>query len=156
MRRFSRKIIRISLLLLLFAAIAPFAYPLKDGKPLLSLERLSLPSLPALPLPKADPEPVTAYKWRDEQGNWHFAGEPPQGIAYQRIELDPQSNLIPGAGSTPQAAKETAEPGQAAQSGDGGSGFGYTPEQIGAVMEKAREASAALEAHHRAVEGALQ
>jgi hypothetical protein len=155
MRRFSRKIIRISLLLLLFAAVAPFVYPLKEGKPLLSLQRLSLPSLPALPLPKADPQPVTAYKWRDEQGNWHFAGEPPQGIAYQRIELDPQSNLIPGAGGT-QTAEETAESQQAAQSGDGGSGFGYTPEQIGAVMEKAREASAALEAHHRAVEGALQ
>jgi hypothetical protein len=106
-------------------------------------------------LPKADPQPVTAYKWRDEQGNWHFAGEPPQGIAYQRIELDPQSNLIPGAGGTPPAEART-EQGQAAPSDNGGSGFGYTPEQIGAVMEKAREASAALEAHHRAVEGALQ
>jgi hypothetical protein len=135
---------------------------LKNGKPLLSLERLSLPSLPEvslpdLPLPEADhsakSEPVTAYKWRDEQGSWHFAGEPPQGVSYQRIELDPQINLIQAGGGPTQAA---AEQKQSVQSGDEGSAFAYTPEQIGAVMESAREASAALGAHHRAVEAALQ
>jgi hypothetical protein len=157
MRLFSRKIIRLLLLLLLFAALAPFVLPLNHGKPLLSLERLRLPAMPEISLPSVqesqDNPTVTAYKWRDAEGNWQFASEPPQGLPYETIELDPNTNLLQGLKNTPAPAAEDARQSDEPSKDDGEAAFGYTPEKIEKVMEKARQARDALESHNKSLEG---
>ncbi len=162
MRSLSRKMLRMLLLLLVFAAVVPFVYPLKNGKPLLSLEQLRLPSLPELSLPELPlPSPnnaagngtVTAYKWRDAQGNWQFDSEPPKDVAYETMELDPNTNLIQGMKAAPSPAPaEPAMTEKPRQPGDGEVEFGYTPEKIEAMMEKTRQVRDALDAHHQSLE----
>ena len=164
MRSLYKKISRLLLLLLVFAAIVPFVYPMKNGKPLLSLDQFKLPSLPEMSLPDislssqektAETGTVTAYKWQDGQGNWFFGSEPPQGIRYELMELDPNANLIQGLKAAPepvtQAEASTTE--MAAQPGNGEVVFGYTPEKIEAMMEKTRQVKDAMDAHHTALEG---
>lgn len=119
-----RRYLRTLLLLLLFAALFPFVFPWKDGKPLLSwselrmpaLSRGGLPALPALTLPQPEQgrtanQPVQLYRWRDGDGVMQFSNElPPAGVVYEVVEVNPDSNLIPALppakGATEEAATE--------------------------------------------------
>jgi len=49
----------------------------------------SLPSLPKMPAKK-----TVYYKWQDEQDNWHMSDKAPAGIAAQRLETNPNANII--------------------------------------------------------------
>lgn len=158
MRAFYKRIIRTLLLLLVFAAIAPFVYPLKNGKPLLSFEQLRLPSLPDIPLltggNTSESETVTAYKWRDSQGNWQFGSEPPQDVPYEAVELDPNTNLLQRVKSAPEPAPaKRAAMDKTPDAGEEDVVFGYTPEKIEAMMEKTREVRDAMDVHHQSLEG---
>lgn len=104
-----RNLIRLLLLLLLFAAVFPFIYPWKDGKPLLSWSALKLPHLSSLKLPEmpdivlpgktesrgeAHP-PVKVYRWQGEDGSIQFSSEPPaKWVAFEVVEVYPDANLI--------------------------------------------------------------
>lgn len=160
MSKTSRIVIRILLLLLVLAGIFPFVYPMKDGKPLLSLDDIVLPklpdvSLPDVSLPGDEPPagtPVTIYKWRDSSGNLHFSSEkPPAGVAYEAGEVDPNANLIQGVATVPaKTSPQTSGKGDAAPSSDKPSVFGYTPEKISEMMEQTRKAKKALEERQQA------
>ncbi len=101
-----RKYLRTLLLLLVFAAIFPFVYPWKDGKPLLSwsdikLPPLQLPELPEIRLPgsretaREPHQPVKLYRWQDATGNIQFSNTPPaEGVTYEQVEVNPDANLI--------------------------------------------------------------
>jgi hypothetical protein len=107
MRGFSRTL----LLLLLIAAIFPFVFPWKDGKPLLSwselkvpgIENIEIPDIPDIPLPgiKEDDEAtrkpheaVKLYRWQAADGSMQFSNEPPRGVAYEIVEVHPDANII--------------------------------------------------------------
>jgi hypothetical protein len=104
MKRQSRIVIRLLLLTLILAAIFPFTFPLRDGRPLLDWRKISLPNGPELPevaLPPVDvpgdeeSRIVTLYKWRDRQGVVQFTGEPPaKGTPFERMAVDPNTNMI--------------------------------------------------------------
>ena len=126
-----RRYLHTLLLLLLFAAIFPFVYPWKDGKPLLSWSELrmpgsssiklpELPTLPELATPivpgtgeaRAPNEPVRLYRWQGSDGTTQFSNEPPpEGVKYEVVEVNPDANLIPAAPQTPTAAPETGDEG---------------------------------------------
>lgn len=104
-----RYLIRILLLLLVAAALFPFVYPWKDGKPLLSWSALKMPQLSSVKLPempdialpgkeettRAPHQPVTVYRWQGEDGSVQFSSEPPaKGVAYTVLEVNPDANLI--------------------------------------------------------------
>lgn len=108
-----RKIIRTLLLLLVFAAIFPFTFPWKDGKPMLSWSDITMPTMPKVELPKvsAISEPqqegekegpdraahqaVKLYQWTGADGSMNFSNEPPPaGLAYKLIDVHPDANLI--------------------------------------------------------------
>lgn len=101
-----RRLIRTLLLLLLFAVIFPFTYPWKDGKPMLSWSDLKMPEMPEVEVPEiALPgseeqareahQPVSLYRWQDSEGGVQFSNEPPpEGMAYQRVEVNPDANLL--------------------------------------------------------------
>jgi hypothetical protein len=160
MRSGSRSVIRVLLLLLVFAGIFPFVYPLKDGKPLLSLDQLTMPKIPDVSLPnvslplsedKPAATPVTVYKWQDAEGNWHFSNEPPPaGIPYESSEVDPNANLIQGVNSSPAATAEETQSKRNSDKTDKEVVFGYTPEKVGEMMEKTRNVKKALEQRQQA------
>jgi len=157
MRTGYRKIIRALLLLLVFAAAFPFVYPMKDGKPLLSLDRIKLPAMPDITLPdvslpstqeESAAVPVIVYKWQDAEGSWHFSNEPPPpGVAYQTTELEPNANLIQGVKAAP---SPSADRNGGHQGTDKELVFGYSPEKVGEMMEKTRQVKEALEQRQRA------
>lgn len=68
------------------ACIGPFFIDGPDGEPLMSLEDL-MPTTPDIP-DLAPAEPVTVYKWQDENGIWQFSTEPVEGIESETMELD--------------------------------------------------------------------
>ncbi len=155
MRRLYKNFIRTLLLSLVFSAVFPFVYPWQDGKPLLSLNQLKLPALPELPWSKADQagQPVTVYKWQDAEGDWQFGNEPPQGIAYESLELDPDTNLLAAVEAAPSARPVTTEGKPPVQTGTDERVYGYTPGKIEAMMEKTRQVRDSMNAHHQRLEG---
>lgn len=93
-----RKIISMLVIILVIAGIAPFILPLKNGEPLLKWSDISIPNLPELPeiaILKGDTSTsVTTYKWRDAEAVLHFTDSPPDGVSYQTITVDPNTNVI--------------------------------------------------------------
>ena len=99
-----RKFIRLLLMLLLFAAIFPFVYPWKDGKPMLSWSDIRMPTMPEITLPelpkpgeatRESNQPVTLYRWQGPDGSTQFGSEPPaEGINYEVVAVNPDANLI--------------------------------------------------------------
>ena len=122
-----RKIIRTLLFLLIFAAIFPFVYPWKDGKPMLSWSDLKMPEMPSVALPdipdislpgdetttRKPHQSVKLYRWQGEDGSTQFSNEPPAGaVAYEIVEVNPDANLIqsvPTDDASVAAKTETAE-----------------------------------------------
>lgn len=154
MRRIYRNFIRTLLLLLLLSAVFPFVYPLKDGKPLLSLDKLKLPPLPEMAIPglTSANQPITAYKWQDAQGEWHFANDPPQGVDYETLEVDPNTNLVPEVKPSPASAAQNRSEQQEPTRNSDEVTFGYTPEKIEAMMDKTRQARDRTNEHHQALD----
>jgi hypothetical protein len=146
-----RLIIKLMLLLLLVALVAPFTLPLKNGAPLLKWSEIKIPGaswLPQLPdftpLTRSGSEeggsvPLTSYKWQGADGNWHFGDTPPKNIAYETVTVDPNTNLIQATipSSVPAAAPsgtvKNPQP-QPAYS----PAMAYDPEKVGEIMDSAR------------------
>lgn len=80
-------LIKIMILVVILACIGPFFIKGPDGEPLMTLEDLGA-SVPEPPMPAAPPEPVTVYKWQDENGVWQFSNEPVEGENVETMELD--------------------------------------------------------------------
>ena len=125
-----RKINRILLLLLLLAAIFPFTFPWKDGKPLLNWSDITKPEIPEITLPempeladltksdnkeeiRAPHQPVTLYRWQSDDGGIQFSNElPPQGVSYEVVEVNPDANIVqaitPETGQKPATEEEAS------------------------------------------------
>jgi hypothetical protein len=107
--------IKLMIFMVFMAMAGPFLLKGPDGKPLLTLQKLGVPSLSQLiararnTIPSAitatdDPAHAAArpasrantfYKWQDANGVWQFTTEPPpQPITYNEIHTDPQANII--------------------------------------------------------------
>ena len=97
-----RFMVKLFALALILALVAPFLPVWKGGRPLLTLDDLKWPEgLPSadLEVPRLGggrTEPVIIYKWRDTEGQIHFSNEPPpDGVLFERVEVDPNANSIP-------------------------------------------------------------
>lgn len=38
---------------------------------------------------------TTMYKWQGKDGGWHFTNTPPDGVAYETVEVRTDVNVIP-------------------------------------------------------------
>ena len=100
--------VKLMLFIVVAALAAPFILKGPDGRPLMSLDMLKAPDV-KLPdfskaadavsasLNKAGEEPskaVAVYKWQDENGSWHFSDNVEQGQSAQKLNVDPNANLV--------------------------------------------------------------
>lgn len=46
--------------------------------------------------PNARSATPTLYKWRDAQGRLNVTDEPPKDRAYEAVQYDPNTNVVPG------------------------------------------------------------
>ena len=98
-------------LMLLFVAAAlagPFLIKGPDGEPLLSLDRLRVPAISLPDFAKAavavkasvseasevPAESIAVFKWRDENGRWHFSDKAQPGRQAQTLSVDPAANVV--------------------------------------------------------------
>ena len=107
--------IRILLLAVAFAVIAPFFIKGPDGKPLMTLDKWFSKS-PAQKSPEAaKPHKRTIYKWHDKDG-WHFSTERPEGVAnLQTIEVDGRINIMPSITASPKSSAPSSDGGVASR-----------------------------------------
>lgn len=159
MRSGFRKVIRTLLLLLVVATLFLFVYPLKDGKPLLSVDKIRLPAMPDVSLPDValptsgtgDTAEVTIYKWQDSEGGWHFSNEPPPaGVRYETSRINPDANRI---GSVPGAASDTQKQTREGKTTGEEKPFDYSAEKISEMMGATSRVKNALESHNQKLGG---
>ncbi len=107
--------IKLMIFMVFMALAGPFLLKGPDGRPLLTLQKLGVPSLTqmiamvrnGIPSPATtNTEPShtsvapatrgnTFYKWQDKNGVWQFTSEPPPPpTTYNEIHTDPQANII--------------------------------------------------------------
>ncbi len=90
-------IYRVFTLILLGGALAvPFFMKNKQGEPMMSLPGLNdlSPSELASKAPRL-PSERTVFKWKDEQGVWHYGDQPPsQSTEFSTLVVNDQTNII--------------------------------------------------------------
>lgn len=106
--------IKLMLFMVCLAMAGPFLLKGPDGKPLLTLQKLGLPSsfsaaftqiknqiktnTTTSPAENTDTQSVRAnvfYKWQNSEGVWQFTVQaPPPPVVYSEIHTDPKANII--------------------------------------------------------------
>lgn len=65
------------------------------AKEIQSREKPEKVEAPKVETPSEKP-PETLYKWRDQNGTWHFTNRPPpEGVAYTVVKWTGAENLVP-------------------------------------------------------------
>ena len=115
--------VKLMLLIIVAALAAPFVIKGPDGKALVSLDRLRTPAV-ILPdfsaavdavksgMSEVEEEPakvMAVYKWQDEKGVWHFSDKLEPGRAVQKLDVNPDANLVHFAAAENSAVTATAE-----------------------------------------------
>jgi|GEM_PF-1510851 len=120
---------KLLLFMVVLAIAAPFIIKDERGRPLMSLSRLHMPALSKPPLPDLSGtlgqikkhlpalrdedkhSALTAYKWLDKQGNWHYSDHRQAGRNNVAVQVDPDANMVhldnPPAPSEPAQQKST-------------------------------------------------
>ena len=110
---------RALLTIVVLACVMPFVMKGTDGRPLLQLSELKMPNL-AVPGkesidhltdtfeqagPARQPDKVTVYRWKDDQGIWHFSNtENPGGKGETvQVSLDRTAAPTTANGAAPQS-----------------------------------------------------
>jgi len=125
---------KLLLFVVVLAVAAPFIIKDERGRPLMSLSRLHMPALSKPPLPDikgalgqiknhlptlgddSGHSTLTAYKWQDAQGNWHYSDHRQAGRSNVAVSVNPDANVIhldqaPAPGkTTPQSTRPTKAP----------------------------------------------
>ncbi len=108
--------VKIIIFAVILAIAGPFFMKGPDGKPLMTLEKLGIPSLSGLKnlsqlkqVASSDGQPSAEqlatlvkqgsgkqifYKWQDEHGIWQFTTTPPPNKKFDTIETNANANII--------------------------------------------------------------
>lgn len=140
--RFRRSIVvKILIVLLIIACIAPLFIKGPDGEPIMSLDdwKFEIPasltgilrkSAPAAPEGVSPSKSTTVYKWQDEDGQWHFSSVPPDLESVEEMELSDINIMDPFV--APAVPEESGSPNVAAGMS---AGMTATPDQVREMME---------------------
>ncbi len=76
---------------------------------------------------------VTVYKWRDQQGHWHYGEKPPKA-AHEELNIDTEANVTNG---NPFAAAQRRRPAapKSAPPSPSSPGLPYTPGHIRKMLD---------------------
>lgn len=154
MKRMIFKMFAVAIIVIGFSAYMGFS---RTGiSPWEALKR-GTPDMSNIGLPKAVPDVVdkvvpaektVVYKWRDAAGGWHYSNEqPPDGVGYELLNVDPNTNLMAGV-KVPSEEPEMEEEGGLRQPKFARSGAKeeesaedpmlYSPEGVQKLMEDAQ------------------
>lgn len=73
----------------------------------------------------------TVYKWQDEDGQWHFGSEAPEGIPAEQMTIDGAATVIPGGVAIDQNSRDEDSAGAALPA----LGTSVSPEEIREMFE---------------------
>ncbi|MEM9171854.1 MAG: DUF4124 domain-containing protein [Pseudomonadota bacterium] len=97
-------------LVVVLALAGPFFIKGPDGQPLWSWQQTleAVKRAPGNAVKQTIPgaSEVDVYRWQDADGQWHYSGEPPEGIQTELLKVDPRTNMV---GTAPVVVEETAE-----------------------------------------------
>ncbi|MFC3152299.1 DUF4124 domain-containing protein [Litoribrevibacter euphylliae] len=90
--------IKLMLLVLVGAVVAPMFIKGPDGEPIVTLQEV-LPSSSSSESAYVSPSSsssklTTVYKWKDENGQWHFSDNQATGQNHETLKYNPKANII--------------------------------------------------------------
>lgn len=134
---------------MVLAILIPFTFLKgKDGKPLMSLDKLKAPELAMPKLPGGEGLTSTKrkdiiYQWRDAKGELHFTSSPPpEGIEYTAKGYDPNANLIQSIEVKQEEPEKTASVPQIQKPADIGNP--YSPKNVEKLINDAQNVQKVL------------
>jgi hypothetical protein len=123
--------LKIMILLVVLAGVGLFILKGPNGEPFLTLDDFTPdPEITDVLAQKA--EPVTIYKWQDEDGAWHFSNEPVDVEGVETMVVDGDINLIPAV--TTSTSRAVKRPDAKAYSSIPAGVTSVAPEQITELM----------------------
>ena len=103
---------KLLLFIVVLAVTAPFIIKDEQGRPLMSFNGLHMPAISKPPLPDikgalgqikshlptlnddSGHSTLTAYKWQDKEGNWHYSDHRQAGRNNVAVQVDPDANRV--------------------------------------------------------------
>ncbi|GAA3944291.1 DUF4124 domain-containing protein [Litoribacillus peritrichatus] len=88
--------IKLLMLALVGAIVAPMFIKGPDGRPMMSWQDLfsSSPESAYVRPSQGASQLTTVYKWKDENGQWHFSDSQVEGDAHETLKYNPKANII--------------------------------------------------------------
>jgi len=100
--------IKIMLLVVVAALAGPFIIKGPNGGSLMTLEKLGVPAVSMPDFGKAaaavkarvsaaseaPAESIAVFKWRDDNGQWHYSDKTQRGRPAQILDVDPENNAV--------------------------------------------------------------
>lgn len=98
------------------------------------------------------------YKWRDRDGGWHYTQvrPPPDAVAVESLDLDPNQNVIAGIPTGEEPSLEAAPEPETATLDEAVPDNPYSPETIRKLFEDARKLQQQLGERYQTQERMLQ
>lgn len=101
--------LRLIVLLAALAGVVAFVMPAKDGRPLLDFREVKGKLRSAAPVSAAGGETGGVYKWKGEDGTWHYSNVRPEGR--EGVEKVKETvTWAKGSGGSPAPAAGTDDP----------------------------------------------
>ena len=135
--------VKLMIAAVVLAVLIPFTFLKgKDGKPLMSLDKLkapelSMPKLADVEISKDSGRNDIIYQWRDAKGELHFSSSPPpEGIQYTSKGYDPNTNLIQSVQVKPEEPEKPVAETQIKKTVDIGNP--YSPQNVEKLINDAQ------------------
>lgn len=124
--------LKIMILLVILAGVGLFILKGPNGEPFLTLDDFT-PDQEITDVLAQKPEPVTIYKWQDEDGAWHFSNEPVDVEGVETMVVDGDINLMPAVTTSTSSSGKHPDAKDYSSIPDGVTSV--APEQIAEMMD---------------------
>ena len=144
--------IKLMVLALIGAVVAPMLIKGPDGRPLMSWQDFfSSPSKPSGTGVSSSSGLTTVYKWQDDEGNWHFSDRPVVESS-EKLTYNPNANIIQSLAKKEEPQKVKVTPFESTPDQKGPSLTTVPMDQVPELMDQAKQYQSLIDQRNEALE----
>ncbi|GAA3944312.1 DUF4124 domain-containing protein [Litoribacillus peritrichatus] len=148
--------IKLLLLGLVGAIVAPMLIKGPDGRPLMSWQDFFSSSdsgaASVSSLPQSSSGVTTVYKWKDAEGQWHFSDKAIEGENHETLKYNPNANIIQSLAKKEEESEIEVKPVAALKETSGPSLTTVPLTEVPELMDQAKQYQSLIDQRNKSLE----
>ena len=149
--------IKLLLLGLVGAIVAPMLIKGPDGRPLMSWQDFfsssdSGSASVSSSSPLSSPGVTTVYKWKDAEGQWHFSDKVIEGENHETLKYNPNANIIQSLAKKEEESEIEVQPVAALKESSGPSLTTVPLTEVPELMDQAKQYQSLIDQRNKSLE----